>query len=175
MAVMLTSAARHCVRNQSKTHPRAFTLLELIAVFIVLGLISSITMLSVIGHLDKAELIRVSQLIASADRKERDASRTSPFPGGLTIDKSMKRLQYSNSARSVDLGPNVKLAEVIMSPPHSSNDVILFSQSGQSLTYAFRLESRRKAMHWVLIIGMTGEVRITDNTVDVRSLFALGG
>ena len=150
-------------------------MLELIAVFVVLGLISAIAMISVLGHLDQSELIRVSQLVANADRKEREASRQSPLPGGLIVERSMQRLRYKSSARTIDLGRNVKISELIVSSPSSGDGTILFSQSGQSATYAFRLESRRGALNWVLIVGLTGQVHFSDNTDEVRSLLAMGG
>ncbi len=153
---------------------RAFTMLELFAVLIVLGLISTITVISVIGHLDQSELLRMSHLLANADRKEREATRQSPIAGGLAIDRSKQRLRYSCSANTVDFSRNVRLAEVILSTPVSGNDGILFSQSGQSSTYAFRLESRRGASKWVLIVGMTGQVLVSDNSDEVRSLMAMG-
>lgn len=150
-------------------------MLELIAVFVVLGLISAIAMISVLGYLDQSELTRVSQLIANADRKEREATRRSPLPGGLTVERSMQRLRYECSARTIDLGRNVKISEVIVSTVSSGDDTILFSQSGQSATYAFRLETRRGALNWVLIVGLTGQVLFSDNSDEVRSLLALGG
>ena len=153
---------------------RAFTLLELFAVLIVLGLISTIAVISVLGHLDQSELMRMSHLLASADRKEREATRLSPIAGGLSIDRSKQRLQYSCSARTVDFSRNVRLAEVIVGSPTFGNDGILFSQSGQSPTYAFRLESRRGASNWILIVGLTGQVLVSDNSDEVRSLLAMG-
>lgn len=153
---------------------RAFTLLELIAVFIVLGLISSIAFISVVGHLDQSELVRVSQMLSNADRKEREAARLSPIAGGLTIEKSRQRLRYSCSARTIDLGRNVRLAEAIVSSPSYDDQAVLFSQSGQSHTYALRLESRRGAMNWLLIVGTTGQVLVCDDSDQVRSLLAMG-
>lgn len=163
------------MRKPSSLQSRAFTMLELIAVFVVLGLISAIAMISVLGHLDQSELIRISQLVANADRKEREATRRSPVPGGLTVERSMQRLRYMSSARTIDLGRNVKIAEVIVSSPKSRDNTILFSQSGQSATYAFRLESKRGALNWVLIVGLTGQVLFSDSSDEVRSLLAMGG
>ncbi len=153
---------------------RAFTMLELFAVLIVLGLISTIALISVRGHLDQSELMRMSHVIALADRREREATRLSPTAGGLTIDRSKQRLRYSCSARIVDFSRNVRLAEVIVSSPTFGSDGILFSQSGQSSTYAFRLESQRGASNWVLIVGLTGQVLVSDNSDEVRSLLAMG-
>ena len=163
------------MRRPNSKDRRAFTMLELIAVLIVLGLISAIVMISVVGHLDQSELVRISQLIADADRKEREAARQSPIPGGLIIEKSKRSLRYSSSVRTIDLGSNVRLAEVILSSTAFGNDRVLFSQSGQSSTYAIRLESKRGASTWVLIVGMTGQVLFSDNSDEVRLLLAMGG
>jgi len=162
------------MRKEGSRKQPAFTLLEMIAVLVLLGLISTIAMISVIGHLEQTELGRVSQLLANADRKERDATRHSPFPGAMTVDRSKKRVQFLSSGRTIDFGKTVNIAELIVNGYSSADGTISFTQSGQSPTYAIRLESRRGAICWVLVIGMTGQVLFTDSTEDVRSLLAMG-
>lgn len=160
----------------------AFTLLELIAVLVLLGLISTIAMFSVVGHVEQSELVRLSQELASADRKERYASRQSYLPGGLVFDRSKQRFQYQNSKRTIEVGKRIKTADFIIntlqsdkqSDTQSDKGSVLFAQSGQSPTYAIRLESSRGAMRWVLVIGMTGQVLFTDSIEDVRSVMAMG-
>ncbi len=162
------------MQRASRTARTAFTLLELIAVLVLLGLISTIAMISVIGHLERSELIRVSQLLASADRRERDAVRQSPFQGGVTLNRSSQRIKYRCSGRTIDVGKRVNIAEVIVHSPSTDENTVLFSQSGQSPTYAIRLESRQGALCWLLVIGMTGQVLVTDSTDEVRSILAMG-
>ncbi len=163
------------MRNQSKAARDAFTMLELVAVLVMLGLISTLGMLAVSGQLDQARLNHLAQSIANADRKERDASRKSPTAGSLTIDKSMKRLRYENSDHTIDLKDNLKIAELIIGSGKSNERSVIFSHAGQSSTYALRLESKRGAMRWIVIIGMTGQVLFNDDSNEVRSLLALGG
>lgn len=151
---------------------RAFSMLELIAVVVLLGLISSLGIVSITGQLDQARLIHASQAIAEADRKERIASRLSPVPGGMTIEKSKNQLRYRNSFKTIALGKSVKIAEVVLGS-FATDKNVLFSQSGQSATYAIRLESRRGANLWIVIVGMTGQSIISDSSEEVRSLLAM--
>ena len=162
------------MQKTSSCSPSAFTLLEMIAVLVLLGLISTIAMISVTGHLERAELGRISQLLASADRKERDASRQSPFPGSMTLDPSKKRMLFRNSGRTLDVGKRIKIAEVVINGPHADEGTISFTQSGQSQTYAVRLESQRGASTWVLVVGLTGQALFMESTNNVRSLLAMG-
>jgi prepilin-type N-terminal cleavage/methylation domain-containing protein len=167
-------AARLLMPRPSRERSQAFTLLELIAVIVVIGLISVVGMTVVSGHLDQAELIRVSQSIVNADRKERDVSRQSPVAGELTIERSRKRLRFRNSGQTISLGSNVNITETIVRSSDSSNPTILFSQSGQSESYAVRLQSRRGASKWILILGISGQVLVRDSSDEVRSWIAMG-
>lgn len=163
------------MQNQNKLNRSAFTMLELIAVLVMLGLISSFGMIVVIGQLDQSRLTHLAQTIANADRKERDASRKSPTAGSLTFDKSMRRLRYQNSAHRIDIKDDLKIAEVIIGSGKSNERSILFSHAGQSSTYAMRLETKRGSTNWVVVIGMTGQILFSDDSTQVRSLLALGG
>jgi prepilin-type N-terminal cleavage/methylation domain-containing protein len=163
------------MRNQSNPARQAFTMLELVAVLVMLGLISAFGMFAVSGQLDQARLSHLAQSIANADRKERDASRKSPTAGSLTFDKSMRRLRYENSVHTIDLKDNLKIAELIIGSGKSNERSVVFSHAGQSSTYALRLESKRGAMNWIVVIGMTGQVLFSDDSNQVRSLLALGG
>jgi len=161
---------------QSKNNAlrRAFSMLELIAVVVMIGLISAMAMLSVGGQLDQVRLNRASQSIANADRKEREASRQSPTPGGLSIDRVKQRLRFSNSKHTLSLDARLKLGEIIVSPVSMDRGSITFAQSGQSPTYAIEMKSRRGASQWIVIVGMTGQTWLTDDTAEVRSLMAMG-
>jgi prepilin-type N-terminal cleavage/methylation domain-containing protein len=173
MAVMLISAAR--LSMQRIDSRSAFTLLELIAVLVLLGLISTIATIVVTGHLEKAELGRITQLLAASDRKERDASRQSFVPGGLYYDRSKQRFYFKNSARTIEMGNSVKIAELVVIGPTTESGSILFTQNGQSQTYAIRLQSRRGAAIWLLVAGLTGQVRLSENTDEIRSVLRMGG
>ncbi len=150
-------------------------MLELVAVLVMLGLISAFGMFAVSGQLDQARLSNLAQSIANADRKERDASRKSPTAGSLTFDKSMRRLRFKNSVHTIDLKDNLKIAELIIGSGKSNERSVVFSHAGQSSTYALRLETKRGAINWIVVIGMTGQILFSDDSSQVRSLLALGG
>ncbi len=152
----------------------AFTLLELIAVIVLLGLVSAITLLSVVGHLEQSELVRVAQSLARADGKERDTARQSPQPGALLFDRTRKRFLYKTSERTIDISTRIKSAEMIVDSSQSDEGSIVFSQSGQSPSYAIGLVTSRGASRWLLVIGMTGQVLYTDSVDEVRSIMAMG-
>lgn len=161
------------MQSGSRTIRTAFTLLELIAVLVLLGLISTIAMISVVGHLEQSELIRATQLFANADRREREAARQSPLQAGMTLDRVNQRMLYRCSGRTVDVGRRVTIMEVLVLTPRTEQNTIMFSPSGQSSTYAIRFESRNGAVRWMLVVGMTGQVLVTDNSNEVRSILMM--
>jgi prepilin-type N-terminal cleavage/methylation domain-containing protein len=173
-AAMPISAARRSMRPNRNIERRAFTMLELIAVIVLMGLIAAVSMITVGGHLDRSQLIRVSQEIASADRKERDAARHSPVLGGVTIEKNQRRLQFTLSGKTVTLGDKLKINGPLLMPALGSERSIKFSQVGQSPTYAVQIVSERGAYRWVVIVGTTGQAWFSDDTEQVRSLMAMG-
>jgi len=162
------------MQKPSSSGRHAFTMLELIAVIVMLGLISAIGFMAISGPLDQSQLTRMSQAIADADRKEREFSRQSPLPGGLTIEKSKGLLFYRASDRQINLGSRLKITDVIVNSP-TGDEAISFSQSGQSPTYAVRLESRRGASIWVVFVGISGQVIFDSSAINVRTLLAMGG
>ena len=162
------------MQKVSSGNRSAFTMLELIVVMVLLGLVSAIAMVSVVGHIEQSELARIAQQIANADRKEREATRLSPFPGGLAYEPSKQRLQYLSSGQRIEMASRVKIAEFVAMRNGPGSGDVLFNQSGQSQTYAIRLQSQRGATQWILIVGMTGQVIVSDHTEQVRALLALG-
>jgi type II secretory pathway pseudopilin PulG len=162
------------MRSKEKGYRLAFTMLELIAVVVMIGLISAVSMISIGGHLDQAKMIRTSQEIARADQKERDAARQSPLLGGLTIDKGKQRLQFIRSGKTIAMGDNLKFNGPLIMPTSSGSRTIAFSQTGQSPTYALQITSKRGASRWVVIVGTTGQAWFSDDSDQVRSLMTMG-
>jgi len=149
-------------------------MLEMIAVIILIGLISTLGMTTLSGHIDSARLIRTSNAIANADRLEREMCRQSPIPGELKIEKRKGRMSYKNSMKNVAIADGVRISEVILGSQDSNRESVLFSQSGQSATYAVCLTTRRGAINWVVVIGLTGQVLFYNDTDKVRSLLSMG-
>jgi prepilin-type N-terminal cleavage/methylation domain-containing protein len=154
-------------------HRQAFTMIELIVVIVLIALISTVGISALSGHIDQSRLVRATQTIADADRKERDAARQSPVPGGLSIDEANHRLRFLCSNQQIDLSDRFELSAVLVFPM-PSNPIISYSQAGQSVSYAMQVRSKRGTSRWVLIVGMTGQVIFSDDENEVRLWMTMG-
>jgi type II secretory pathway pseudopilin PulG len=160
------------MQKRSRARRTAFTFLELIAVVVLIGLVATLGAISVTGYSDQAILHQTARAITLADSNERLASRKSPIPGELQIEKSKGRMRFRNAGRMLILDDRVSISDVIVFPPASQRSV-RFSQSGQSPTYAIGLKSKRGATRWVVVVGVTGQPWYLDSADDARSMLAL--
>jgi type II secretory pathway pseudopilin PulG len=173
-------------RGQINDQRLAFSLIELVAVILVVGLMLTLTTVSLSNYVDQSNLIHFSRLIAAADQKERASSRKSPTPGRITINsgpsKTMNRklvgkpdvcVTCLNAKRVIYPSNSVRIAEVIVDGVGKRESQLTVSRSGQSRTYAIRLESHGGASLWIVVIGVTGQTIYSDDSTYVRRLLNL--
>lgn len=155
-------------------HPSGFTLIELLVVILLVGLMATITSLVVSGQIDQSRLNEAVDRIILADQKERSEVRKSPTPGGLQLDRGGRLLRFQSSAQTVRLDRSVRVADTIVSGVQAGGESVQYSQSGQSATFAIRLQTTQGASKWILIIGATGQALVRADTNDIRRLIAMG-
>jgi prepilin-type N-terminal cleavage/methylation domain-containing protein len=146
----------------------AFTLLELVAVVVLLGIITVIGLVVFRGYSDQLSLVHATQTLMKADERERQASRLSPVAGGLEVDRARGRLKLRNTQTRIDLDRNVSITHFYVSRVAPSIDSVLYTQSGQSHSFAMRLRTRRGAERWVIVLGMTGQILVLDDATEAR-------
>lgn len=153
---------------------RGFTLIELMVVILLVGLMAASTSLIVSGQMDQSRLNEAVDRIILADQKERSEVRRSPIPGGMQFDRGGGLLRFQSSDQTVRLGRSIRVADAIVSGGPQGWGDVQYSQSGQSVTFAIRLQSTQGASKWVLFIGATGQALVRADSNDIRRIMALG-
>jgi len=162
-------------RVAGASSPRCgFTLIELIAVVILIGLMAATTGYVISGQIDQSRLNEAIDRVIQADQKERTMARLSPTPGSLRLDQSGRRLLFQASSRVLNLGSSIRISNTVLAGSSQPASEVIFSQSGQSPTYAVQLRSNRGASTWVLFVGSTGQALIRSEPDQIRLLMAMG-
>ena len=157
-----------------------FTLIELMVVVLIMGLMASVAVLSVRGHIDRARWTRSFEQIEQLDRIGRIAARR---------DASRYQLRFNRAKRSVELyavESNVfkkKLREVKL--PTSlefasfqkagnvgrGNDFeVEIASNGQSPSYALSIQTSSSQPQWLVVLGFSGQQIRMENARDVAAI-----
>ncbi len=159
--------------------PVGFSLIELMVVIVLLALVSTVGAVSVAGPLDAARLARLADQLESADHRERSLARVSPVPGGIEFDRIGKRLHFALSNRTIDLKQtSIDVNDFWVAQPVTGGapassrrgSLVPYGQSGQSLTYAVKLVTRRQQVSWWVVLGDSGQTLVTTDEGKVRWL-----
>jgi type II secretion system protein H len=154
--------------------PIGFTLIELMVVIVLVGLMAAIASVPIADQIDQSRLDGAIDRIVQADQAERTSVRTSPQPGQAMLDSTRRSMQFLSSSKRVEFGRTIQIAEVLVVGNNAAMSPIVYSQTGQSRTYAIRLQTARGASKWLMIIGNTGQTLIRKDANEIRKLFALG-
>lgn len=159
-----------------------FTLIELVAVMIVIGLLSGIAVVSVSGHIHHARLVQAIQRIESLDRRARDEARQHSRPVGLLFDPRQRLVSIvtrpseraTDSTRRVKLPKGIDIQEIRVGRRRMTGRTVPVSLSplGQSEPYAVRLTAANEASHWLLTIGLTGQQLELESERDIDALLS---
>lgn len=158
-----------------------FTLIEVLAVVVVLAILASVAMFSVSGHVQHARLIRTADRLESLDRRARDEARRQSAPGQLLWDtrQGVAQIAFARAedspvaTRRVSLGGGLEFSEFRIDGARGlGRQVVDVSPNGQSDTYAVRLSAPNGAALWLVTLGLTGQHLRLDSEDDVRALLA---
>lgn len=169
-----------------------FTLIEVMAVVLLLGLLagSTIWLMTRQARRSQADLAVIE--ITGADRDARLAARRTRPQCLLRIDLNrqevyrVRRDAAGRETRSHRVSPpaGIRIARVLVAEAETagasasarrgvSNGVveIPFSPAGRSPTYAVALESEQTRT-WLVVSGLTGQTSLEENDKNVENLFA---
>ncbi len=136
----------------------AFTLIELIAVMVIVAVLAGLTTLTLRSHIDRARLASACRLLRACDRHVRfdAAARQQPLVLELHSTRSMLRLP---DGRRCSLGRGVRV-DRLWTPHVASNRGtlrVVMSPTGQSDTYAVRLRCGKLSARWIMVLGTSGQ------------------
>lgn len=164
-------------RSRGKLRRTGFTLLELLAVLLIIGIFCSIAVYCLAGPYQQARRQHVVERIAQLDEQLRTATRRFGRSGELTIAFREGTVETSvgknENGHKVQLPADLALDQVRTAVRNESYGriVIPFTGEGHSATYAVRLKPREGVPQWILFAGVTGQFVRVQNERDIDAIF----
>lgn len=165
---------------RAPTPPRAFTLIELGACLVLLGLLAGLATLSLRS---RDELARTEDVIAQLQRQDellRTQARRTGRPVMLTFDTISHTLQrrvqdpsHDAAASSWVMPTGFTLEHVWVQDavsPHRQVDVPC-SSSGRTPTYALAMRGPSDRRTWIITAGLTGQQFLVEHEHQVQEVF----
>ena len=171
--------------------PRAFTLIEVIAVVMLLGLLTGATAWVMTEDAQRSSTEAVIGQIAHLDRMARFTARRLGRPGVLQFDldaQQVRRLHAGGGESGRQILHTLKLpgehridqivasmgfaATGRMESANAGAFDVPYSTDGRSSSYAVRLVSTG-GDRWMVFAGTTGQVTFIDDERKVNNLFAM--
>ncbi len=171
-----------------------FTLLEMMAVVVLLGLLAGAVGWSMAQDARRAARTDAVGQIGHADRLARLAAQRFGRPCVLRIDlreQTLRRIEYGpnaqpEAAHTVTLSKSQRIAEVLVGrstarlgnasrPPAVTSGAVdvAYSRDGRSASYAIRLASGG-TQQWLIVSGLTGQITIEEYGKDIHNLLRPG-
>jgi len=183
---------RPCAGCSLLPRQNGFTLIEILAVLLLLGILSAVVVVSLSGTRRRAQSEDVAQELAFFDRLTRQDARRSMRPSMVIFDLDRQEIQRVDAQTQEPRGQVLRLAggsgsgalrieQILWGAQHvSAGQVSLpYSDQGISPSYALLLSGPSTAgggaagggQMWVCFAGMTGQSRILRDAGAVNSLF----
>lgn len=156
--------------STTSPHRSGFTLVELMAVMVVLGLLASVTVWSVRSQVATARNQLAVDQLTLADRQLRDHARRVARPVDLIVDLDTGRLYRApagttSPAQWAPLEDSLPLDSLLVNGQKftSRQVAVRFRGDGTSPSYAIRLkavatgQSKANEGEWIVFVGRTGQ------------------
>jgi prepilin-type N-terminal cleavage/methylation domain-containing protein len=156
----------------------AFTLIELMAVLLLVGLISVTAMLRFGATTRKAQFEWSLGRLMAADRVLRNHCLTCGEPGRLQFEIGRGRLErvfktQREAPSVVELGPRMRFTRFLGAERHAETGEVTvdYSPDGTTETFAIEIEGPGDQSAWILFAGLTGQTRRFEDRRDVERIF----
>ena len=158
---------------------RAFTLIEIIVVVLVLGLLTTLAAWSYSGPLRRAQFDEAVEQIRYLDATTRQLARDSGRPVTIALDIDTSAVSRHEQARGAPtvyrapLAPGARIERVRTAAQDRTGGTaqIEVSPLGLSPSYAV-LVAGPKWRRWVFISGLGAQVRVISDDSEIASIFA---
>lgn len=159
-----------------------FTLIEVIAVVVILGMIVGIASMNLRGHVNRAKMIQAVGLIQEADRFARSIARKEHVAHEITLYRKSRTIRVRSTdassakptARTWKLPSGIAMSAIRDSQGISTSNEkqIMISANGTSPMYAIGLVGVNPNASWLVTLGFSGQQIRMENEADVIALFA---
>jgi prepilin-type N-terminal cleavage/methylation domain-containing protein len=156
----------------------AFTLIELMAVLVLVGLVSATAMVRFGATTHKAQFEYSLERVMATDRLLRTHSLTCGQPGHLEFEIGTGRLERAfgakrDAASAVELGSPMRVTRFLAARRHAERGMVEvdYDPYGCTETFAIEIEGPGDQSAWILFAGLTGQTRRFEDRRDVEHIF----
>lgn len=174
------NGARTTARGRRTKRPRAFTLIEIVAVLAIMSMLMATAIVSFRGACRSARAQYALETIAQADAVTRERAarfgRTAELE--IDIDRSVLVTTTMDDEGETFNQPTpltgVAIERVMVGNRQrgSGRVAVPFSAIGTSPTYAMRVKGANGESRWLMFCGATGQETIFENDRDIETLLA---
>jgi len=164
------------MHEDKSTH--GFTLLELVIVFIILGVLSAIAMTSLAGRIGNYQLTQATEIVGRVDAHARRKASSQRKPVSTSVARLANLLRVGSpqdpAARSFRLPKGVRIGETrFRQQTIATTDFdIRYNQYGISPSYAMKL-TRGSQSRWIIVLGGSGQIIQANGAKEVNDILAL--
>ena len=157
---------------------QGFTLLELVIVFVILGILSTIAITSLAGRVGDYQLTQATEIIGRADALARRQASHQRQPVNTSVARLANQQRVSKSpktsSRSFKLPKGVSIGETKFRQQTvaTSDFDIRYNRYGISPSYAIKL-IRGSQSRWIIVLGASGQIIQTNQSEEVNEILAL--
>ncbi len=157
-----------------RRNPLGFTLIEVMAAIVLMGLLSAAVVVNLAGRARAARAEDVADQLAQYDALARAAARRDGIAGSLTFDFPRGEIRRDRpDAVTLGIGQPVKLARLLLPGRRvgTGSATVPISLDGRSPSYAVLLEGPKGESQWLFFAGLTGTTIRPETDRDVQALF----
>jgi prepilin-type N-terminal cleavage/methylation domain-containing protein len=157
---------------------QGFTLLELVVVFVILGVLSTIAMTSLSGRIGNYQLTQAAEIIGRVDAHARRQASRQRQPVSTSVARLANLLRVSTpqdlETRSFRLPNGVSIGETKFRQQivATTDFDIRYNRYGISPSYAMKL-NRGSQSRWIIVLGASGQIIQTNEAEEVNEILAL--
>lgn len=157
---------------------RAFTLIELTLVLLILGIVAAAVGLNWHGPARTARFKDAVAQVAEFDRLSRAYARQNDKPLRMVLDAEGKHLERIDAngeplGMPLELGSDVQTGKLVVAGDNGATaKTVPYSSHGFTPSYAMLLEGPAERKTWLVVAGLTGLTLETDDDNYVEKILA---
>jgi prepilin-type N-terminal cleavage/methylation domain-containing protein len=164
------------------TKQAGFTLIEVIAVVVILGMLVGIASMNLRGHVNRAKMVQAVTMLEDADRYARAFARKEHIPLEMTLSRKTRTISIRSSdssaskkpVRSWKLPSGISMNRIRDSQGlvEANEKEISISANGTSPMYAIGLAGANRNASWLVTLGFSGQHIRLEKEADVVVMFS---
>lgn len=159
---------------------RGFTLIEVLAALLIVGLLAGLGVMSVRGWRQTARVDAVAMEVCDFDRSARLYAERFATDVDLVVDSQKFELRGAKSdadvlrpALGLPTGFSVRNCWIAGGEATDVNLTVSIGTGGRSRSYGFCLAGPDGECRWITVSGLTGQVQVAENDAQSKAIAAL--